>query len=439
MAVVFTVLMVMAGIYALFKWPIPTLAVLGVLIVIGKSGENKNGGTAPTTAPPPAKPKAPDSPIKPQAVQPTAQAQPKAPEVRKAYTAPSMKELLYPAEVPTFAELAEGKHKDPRALIYTIGNLDPERKRPFAEDDISYLDFGRKSSAYSALKKAGLIEPLTPSEEIEKALTKDELMALVRERGLPDTGKKRALADRLAGSGYKLNRRKTGGHLFRLTETGAGIVTVCRNDKRAAINRAIAALKERNYQGAVEAYRKYDSKWGFAHTSGKVHTIFAYYDIPCGRFQCIENCAMAELHIAKMRNDLGYFKTSPAVPTHFTGIDFKDGPSVWKAKVLKSSGMKTLPGAGGMSKGFLVKFSSGHVGMVQRRIGSKSSHTRTAKGYKRWTNAKGNVEKLVTMGSPSATAMHHTIWPEVEPSVEEYLQERLQAQVERVLARAGKK
>lgn len=109
------------------------------------------------------------------------------------------------------------------------------------------------------------------------------------------------------------------------------------------------------------------------------------------------------------------------------------------AKLLKSSGMKTLPGAGGMSKGFLVKFSSGHVGMVQRRIGSKSSHTRTAKGYKRWTNAKGNVEKLVTMGSPSATAMHHTIWPEVEPSVEEYLQERLQAQVERVLARAGKK
>ena len=93
----------------------------------------------------------------------------------------------------------------------------------------------------------------------------------------------------------------------------------------------------------------------------------------------------------------------------------------------------------GMSKGFLVKFSSGHVGMVQRRIGSKSSHTRTAKGYKRWTNAKGNVEKLVTMGSPSATAMHHTVWPEVEPSVEEYLQERLQAQVERVLARAGKK
>lgn len=282
--------------YVVLKWPIPSLVVFCILFVLAGIAGNKNGSTAPTTAPPPAKPKAPSSPIKPQTTQPTVQAQPKAPEVRKAYTAPSMKELLYPAEVPTFAELAEGKHKDPRALIYTIANLDPERKRPFAEDDISYLDFGRKSSAYSALKKAGLIEPLTPSEEIEKALTKDELLALVRERGLPDTGKKRALADRLAGSGYKLNRRKTGGHLFRLTETGAGIVTVRRNDKRAAINRAIAALKERNYHGAVEAYRKYDSKWGFAHTSGKVHTIFAYYDIPRGRFQCIENCAMQELH-----------------------------------------------------------------------------------------------------------------------------------------------
>lgn len=41
---------------------------------------------------------------------------------------------------------------------------------------------------------------------------------------------------------------------------------------------------------------------------------------------------MAELHIAKMRNDLGYFKTSPAVPTHFTGMDFKDGRAFGKPR-----------------------------------------------------------------------------------------------------------
>ena len=152
---------------------------------------------------------------------------------------------------------------------------------------------------------------------------------------------------------------------------------------------------------------------------------------------------MAELHVASMRNDLGYFKTSPAVPTHFTSTGWVQGPSVWKGKVLKANGMRELPGRGNRSKAFLVEFhnknGNNHIGMVQRVIGSKSEHTRTKRDRPRWRNSKGNVEKLVTLGSPSITAMHHTIWPEVEPSVEEYLQERLQAQVERVLARAGKK
>lgn len=107
------------------------------------------------------------------------------------------------------------------------------------------------------------------------------------------------------------------------------------------------------------------------------------------------------------------------------------------------NGMRELPGRGNRSKAFLVEFhnknGNNHIGMVQRVIGSKSEHTRTKRDRPRWRNSKGNVEKLVTLGSPSITAMHHTIWPEVEPSVEEYLQERLQAQVERVLARAGKK
>lgn len=152
---------------------------------------------------------------------------------------------------------------------------------------------------------------------------------------------------------------------------------------------------------------------------------------------------LAELHVASMRNDLGYFKTSPAVPTHFTSTGWVQGPSVWKGKVLKANGMRELPGRGNRSKAFLVEFhnknGNNHIGMVQRVIGSKSEHTRTKRDRPRWRNSKGNVEKLVTLGSPSITAMHHTIWPEVEPSVEEYLQERLQAQVERVLARAGKK
>ena len=145
----------------------------------------------------------------------------------------------------------------------------------------------------------------------------------------------------------------------------------------------------------------------------------------------------AELHIASFRNDLGYFKYSPE-GVH-TGRDvFENAPPVVKAKVLKASSMKPLTGEARLSKGFVLQFKSGHVGMVQRVIGSNSSQKRTARGYPRWTTSDGRVEKLRTMGSPSATAMHNTIWPEVEQQVEDFLIQRLDAQVDKVLARAGK-
>ena len=129
----------------------------------------------------------------------------------------------------------------------------------------------------------------------------------------------------------------------------------------------------------------------------------------------------AELHIEKMRNDLGYFQHRPT--ESFKGRDvLRRAPAHVKARVLKSSAMTALTGDGAnLSKGFLVEFKSGHVGMVQRRIGSSSSHTVTERGRPRWRNKDGKVEKLVTMGSPSATAMHSTVWPYVEPEVTEYL------------------
>ena len=145
----------------------------------------------------------------------------------------------------------------------------------------------------------------------------------------------------------------------------------------------------------------------------------------------------AEIHIASMRNDLGYFKYSPT--GIFTGRDvFTKAADVVVAKVLKASGMKPLSGDGAHSKGFLIKYKSGHIGMGQRLIGSNSDREVTETGYPRWRNADGKIEKVQTMGSPSATAMHHTIWPIVEPDVEDYLQARLNEQVQKVLARAGK-
>ena len=142
----------------------------------------------------------------------------------------------------------------------------------------------------------------------------------------------------------------------------------------------------------------------------------------------------ATLFIAKMRNDLGYFENTPTQA--YTGGDvFRHSPQFYKARVLASSSMKDLPGKGNLSKGFLMRFESGHVGMVQRVIGSSSKNTETARGRPRWRNGQGRVEKLQTMGAPSATAMHAQVWPEVRDEVELYLMARIQDRVDWILSR----
>lgn len=146
----------------------------------------------------------------------------------------------------------------------------------------------------------------------------------------------------------------------------------------------------------------------------------------------------ATLFISTMRNDLGYFENDPAQA--YSGIDvFTRSPKVYKARVLASSSMKELPGKGNLSKGFLVKFKSGHTGMVQRKIGSSSEHTTTESGKPRWRNKAGKVEKLVTMGSPSATAMHTQVWGAVQDDVEAYLMARIEERVNWILQRAGRR
>ena len=101
--------------------------------------------------------------------------------------------------------------------------------------------------------------------------------------------------------------------------------------------------------------------------------------------------------------------------------------------MLKISPMKPLTGKDRLSKGFLVEFKSGHVGMVQRIVGTGRFHYTVRSG------APSTSDKMQTMGSPSAAAMHSTIWPEVEPEVELFLAAKLTERAEQVLARAKRK
>lgn len=147
------------------------------------------------------------------------------------------------------------------------------------------------------------------------------------------------------------------------------------------------------------------------------------------------------------RADLSYFQHRVTVP--HPGLSWQTGPTVFKAKVLRSGGLHDLGGGpierngvtfGQGSKGFLAEFKSGHVGMIQRHIGKESERTTTESGARRWRSKSGVVETTQTYGSPSGTAQHHTVWEKEDVHVyaENTLNARLEKQIAKVIAKAAK-
>ena len=147
------------------------------------------------------------------------------------------------------------------------------------------------------------------------------------------------------------------------------------------------------------------------------------------------------------RADLAYFQHRVTVP--HPGLSWKTGPTVFKARVLRSGGLHDLGGGpierngvtfGQGSKGFLAEFKSGHVGMIQRHIGKESERTTTKSGARRWRSKSGVVETTQTYSSPSGTAQHHTVWEKEDVHVyaENTLNDRLEKQIAKVMARAAK-
>ena len=147
------------------------------------------------------------------------------------------------------------------------------------------------------------------------------------------------------------------------------------------------------------------------------------------------------------RADLAYFQHRVTVP--HPSLSWRTGPTVFKARVLRSGGLHDLGGGpierngatfGQGSKGFLAEFKSGHVGMIQRHIGKESERTTTKSGAPRWRSASGVVETTQTYGSPSGTAQHHTVWEKEDVHVyaENTLNDRLEKQIAKVMARAAK-
>lgn len=210
-------------------------------------------------------------------------------------TVPHTTDLVYPAELPYFRTISDEGHRDHRALVYTILSVGWTSSGTFTYEELSAGDFDSKREACQILEEKGLIQEQEAGKVLVELYGKDELKALLKDRGLHISGGKQELANRLIENGFKIDRRKYRKKLYILSARGKGEITQYIADKAAAIDAATLAAKEADYYGAISAYREYDKKWGFVHASGKRHTIFAHYDVPFERFDFLARYPMREL------------------------------------------------------------------------------------------------------------------------------------------------
>lgn len=204
--------------------------------------------------------------------------------------------LTHPSGLPTFTAIAQNGHSDFRALLYSIKFKTADRSftdESFSDYEVS--DFGSPSALIDVLLSKGLISELPTVEVIQKLYTVSELKSCLQKRSLKVSGKKEELALRLLDNGFKGYTRRYKHKLYCLTETGSDLILEERSDREHSVSSAISHLCVSDYFGAVSAYNAYDLKWGYVHTSGKNHTIFADYDFPHSRFEFLANYPMREL------------------------------------------------------------------------------------------------------------------------------------------------
>lgn len=137
--------------------------------------------------------------------------------------------------------------------------------------------------------------------------------------------------------------------------------------------------------------------------------------------------------------DYAYFEHRPYIVRKGQDV-LRSSPEYHRAHVLKSDPMKNLGAEDGKSKGFLVEFKSGHIGMVQRRNGVSSASQTTERGYWRWKNRSGIVEKIETMSRPGGSTMGRAVWYRgVDETAAENLARFVDERIEQVIDRAKRK
>jgi len=100
------------------------------------------------------------------------------------------------------------------------------------------------------------------------------------------------------------------------------------------------------------------------------------------------------------KNDLSYFNYSPFEVVS-TG---RNAPGGYQVRVRAEKGFSTLSGTGRHSKGFLVKFDSGHMSIVQRTR-SKSEQYKSAAGLAARKALHRDTRRIIKLNTPSLPNM----------------------------------
>ena len=132
--------------------------------------------------------------------------------VNSSGSVPHTADLLYPAVLPAFSEIAAGEHRDPRAVFYTIRFMDPQRSRPFTPDVLDASDFGSKAEVRRVLVRRGFVQNADAGQTLSVLYTKDAMKELLRKRSLSVGGTKEQQAARLLADGFRVSasRRPSG-------------------------------------------------------------------------------------------------------------------------------------------------------------------------------------------------------------------------------------
>lgn len=204
--------------------------------------------------------------------------------------------ITFPAELPKCQNIIQDGHSDPRMLALVLKTLG-STFTVLNISDYEAEDFGNAQNVLYALKKKEFItEKSNETEILMKLYTVDELKTFLQSHNLKVSGNKESLAKRLLENvPFSTFKRKYKHTIYEITDSGLSLVQEEETDRNNAIINAMSALKNLDYQKAVNSYNTYDNKWGFVHASGKKRTIFANYSVQRERFEFIASYPMAEL------------------------------------------------------------------------------------------------------------------------------------------------